>query len=576
MNKINIIPYYKVLEKTDKSIKFDQKIQIYSLYNFNPLVLENYIKFFLQKNKINTKFIKSDYNQIEQEIFSTQFIKKASKSRFIIIGSDINKKLFFNYKLINQYIDNLKINLKEIILKINKLENTNIIFFNSTLLLSSYYLSKNEFNKIQNKIETFNQFLNKSSSINKNLLIVDIDKINNFVGSKNFYDDSNYFISKIPYSETANNYISFEISKIIKAELNVRKKCLIVDLDNTLWGGVLGEEGPHGIDLGKTFLGQCYRNFQKYLKMLQERGIILAICSKNNLSDVKDCFKSNSEMFLKFSDFSSFQINWDEKYLNANKVAKELNIGKDSIVFIDDSNFEREQMKKFNPSISTLDFPKNPEDLIQTIENSLFFNQNKQTKEDRKKKSQYEMMGKVNHARVNAKSIGEFLKSLSMKLEISQVNKSNFDRSVQLTNKTNQFNLTVKRFNNTQMQNYLNSKDQLSMIANLKDKYGDNGLTALVMCKKKNNSTWTIDNFLLSCRIFGRGIENILLVEILKKLKNKNIKIVEGKFIQSDKNSMCKDFYINNNFKRKNGFFLFEIKNLKDLKNHYVKIKHVK
>ena len=140
-----------------------------------------------------------------------------------------------------------------------------------------------------------------------------------FIDISDFYDDSNYFTSKIPYSETANNYVSFEIAKIINAELNVRKKCLIVDLDNTLWGGVLGEEGLHGIDLGKTFQGECYRNFQKYLKMLQERGVILAICSKNNLSDVKDCFKKNSEMFLKFSDFSSFQINWDEKYLNANK-----------------------------------------------------------------------------------------------------------------------------------------------------------------------------------------------------------------------------------------------------------------
>lgn len=575
MNKINITPYYKVLEKLENASKFDQKIQIYSLYNFNPLVLENYVKYFLQKKKINAKFVKSDYNQIEQEIFSPQFIKKANKSRFIIIGSDINKKIFFNYNLINQYIENLKNNLKEMLSRINKLDNISIIFFNSSLLLSSYYLSRNDFEKIQKKIKDFNQFLIKSSLKNTNLIILDIDKLNSFVGNKNFYDDSNYYLSKIPYSETANNYVSFEITKIINAELNIRKKCLIVDLDNTLWGGVLGEEGLHGIDLGKTFQGECYRNFQKYLKILQKRGVILTICSKNNLSDVKDCFKKNPEMFLKFSDFSSFQINWDEKYLNANKIAKELNIGKDSIVFFDDSEFEREQMKKFNPTINTLDFPKDPKDFIQTIENSLSFYQNKQTIEDKKKKSQYEMMGKVNHARVKAKSIDEFLKSLSMKLELSKVNKFNFDRSVQLTNKTNQFNLTTKRFTSTQLRNYLNSKNQLSMIANLKDKYGDNGLTALVMCKKKNNSTWIIDNFLLSCRIFGRGIENILLIELLKKLKQKNVKTIEGRFVQSDKNSMCKNFYTNNSFKKKNGAFLFEIKNLKNLKNHYVKIKYL-
>ena len=576
MNEINITPYHEVFEKLKKFNKFDKKIQIYTLYNFNPLVLENYIQFSLSKKKIDTKFIKSDYDQIDQEIFSSQFIKKAKNSQFLIIGSDINTKLFYNYNLINQYLENLKNNVKEVLLRTNKINNINIIFFNVSLLISSYYTSKNNFDKIQKKIKKFNEFLINLSIKNKNLIILDVDKLKNFIGSKNFYDISNYYLSKTPYSEITNNYISFEVTKIINAELNIRKKCLIVDLDNTLWGGVLGEEGVNGIDIGKTLKGENYKNFQKYLKILQDRGVILAICSKNNLSDVKKCFKNNPEMFLRLTDFSSFQINWDEKYLNANKIAKELNIGKDSIVFFDDSEFEREQMKKFNPSISTLDFPKDPKDFIQAVENSLYFYQNKETTEDKRKKSQYKMMGKVNRARVNAKNIDDFLKNLSMKLEISKINKFNFDRSVQLINKTNQFNLTTKRYSSAQLQNYLNSKDQLSLIAKLKDKYGDNGFTALVMCRQKNNSTWIIDNLLLSCRIFGRGIENILLIEVLKNLKQQNVKSVEGKFIQSDKNLMCKDFYTNNKFMKKSGYFLFDIKNLKELKNSYVKVKYLK
>ena len=446
MNEINVTPYHKVFEKLKKNSKFDKKIQIYSLYNFNPLVLENFTQFFLSKKKINVRFIKSDYDQIDQEIFSPQFIKKAKNSRFLLIGSDINIKLFYSYNLINQYLENLKNNIREVLLRTNKINNINIIFFNVSLLISSYYTSKKNFDKIQKKIKKFNEFLINLSLKNKNLIILDIDKLKNFIGSKNFYDVSNYYLSKTPYSEITNNYISFELTKIINAELNIRKKCLIVDLDNTLWGGVLGEEGVNGIDLGKTLNGENYKNFQKYLKILQDRGVILAICSKNNLSDVKECFKNNPEMFLRLTDFSSFQINWDEKYLNANKIAKELNIGKDSIVFFDDSEFEREQMKKFNPSISTLDFPKDPKNFIQAVENSLYFYQNKETTEDKRKKSQYKMMGKVNRARVNAKYIDDFLKNLSMKLEISKINKFNFDRSVQLINKTNQFNLTTKRY----------------------------------------------------------------------------------------------------------------------------------
>tara|TARA_B100000767_G_scaffold52746_1_gene48259 strand:- start:20874 stop:22604 length:1731 start_codon:yes stop_codon:yes gene_type:complete len=576
MNEINVTPYHKVFEKLKKNSKLNKKIQIYSLYNFNPLVLENFTQFFLSKKKINVKFIKSDYDQIDQEIFSSQFIKKAKNSRFLLIGSDINIKLFYSYNLINQYLENLKNNIREVLLRTNKIDNINIIFFNVSLLISSYYTSKKNFDKIQKKIKKFNEFLINLSLKNKNLIILDIDKIKTFIGSKNFYDVSNYYLSKTPYSEITNNYISFELTKIINAELNIRKKCLIVDLDNTLWGGVLGEEGVNGIDLGKTLNGENYKNFQKYLKVLQDRGVILAICSKNNLSDVKECFKNNPEMFLRLTDFSSFQINWDEKYLNANKIAKELNIGKDSIVFFDDSEFEREQMKKFNPSINTLDFPKDPKNFIQAVENSLYFYQNKETTEDKRKKSQYKMMGKVNRARVNAKNIDDFLKNLSMKLEISKINKFNFDRSVQLINKTNQFNLTTKRYSSAQLRNYLNSKNQLSLIAKVKDKYGDNGFTALVMCRKKNNSTWIIDNLLLSCRIFGRGIENILLIEVLKNLKQQNVKSVEGKFVQSDKNLMCKDFYTNNKFMKKSGFFLFDIKNLKELKNSYVKVKYLK
>ncbi len=575
MNTINTIPYHKVLEELRKNNNSSTKVNIYSLFNFNPMVLENYIKFFLNTKKINAKFLKSNYNQIDQEIFSTEFLKKAKKTRFIIIGSDINKKLFFNYKLINQYIENLKNNLEETLRKVSKLNNTSIIFFNSLSLISSNYLSKNDYYKINKKIDILNQFLVNSSITNEKLLILDVNKISSFIGIKNFYDDSNYNVSKIPFTEEANNYLSFEITKLINSELNVRKKCLIVDLDNTLWGGVLGEEGLHGIDLGKTFRGECYRNFQMYLKMLQKRGVILAICSKNNFSDVKECFKKNGEMFLNLNDFSSIQVNWKEKYLNANKIAQDLNIGKDSMVFFDDSEFEREQMRKFNPSINTVDFPKDPKDMIKTIENSLFFYQNKETSEDRKKKSQYEMMRKVNQAKVKASSLDQFLKSLSMKLDIYKINKLNFDRSVQLTNKTNQFNLTTKRYTSVKMQSYISSKDQISLIANLKDKYGDNGLTALVMCKKKNSTTWIIDNFLLSCRIFGRGVENILLFELLKKLKNKKVIQVEGSYIKSNKNSMCKNFYINNDFKKKNNSFLFEIKNLKNLKNHYIKIRHL-
>ena len=163
-----------------------------------------------------------------------------------------------------------------------------------------------------------------------------------------------------------------------------------------------------------------------------------------------------------------------------------------------------------------------------------------------------------------------------MKLELSPIKNSNFDRSVQLTSKTNQFNLTTKRFSSLQLKNYIKSKNQLSLVARLKDKFGDHGITALVMTRKKSNNLWTIDNFLLSCRIFGRGVENVFLYELLKKLKLKNIKNIEGKFVKSQKNSMCKKFYLNNGFIKKNGVYLYNLKNLPKFKNNFINLKYIK
>ena len=566
----------EVLEKIDKKKSKKKKLKIFSLYNFNSIVLENYIRYFLKEQNIDVNFSQNAYDQIDQEILSKKFHKKIKDYRFLIIGSDINKKIFFDLSLIDIYLTQLKNNLKQALFKTNKLKNFNIIFFNVSTVLTSFYTSKSDFFKIQKKIQNFNFYLEKTAKKNKNLILLDIDNLTKLVGIDNFYDQSNYYLSKIPFTEVANNYISREIAKIITAELKIRKKCLVVDLDNTLWGGVLGEEGIEGVDIGKTFKGECFKNFQKYLKILQQRGVILAISSKNNLKDVQECFKKNEEMILKFNDFSSFQINWEEKFNNLNKIARELNIGKDSIVFFDDSEFEREQMKKFNPQIKTLDVPKDPENFIQTIENSFLFYQNQDTLEDKKKKYQYDLIRKVNNAKINAKNIDGFLKNLSMKLEISYITSTNFDRSVQLTNKTNQFNLTTRRFSSSQLKNYIKSKNQLSLVGRLKDKFGDHGITALVMTSKKNKFSWKIDNFLISCRIFGRGVENIFLFELLKKLKLKKIKNVEGKFIQSQKNSLCKDFYTKNKFKKKGGTYFFDLKSLTTFKNSFIKVKYKK
>ena len=575
MKYLNLTPYHKILELLESNkFKYNKKITIYSLYNFNPLIFNKYLELHLKQRSIKPKILSSDFDQIDQELLSINNNLKSKKFDILIIGSDINAKLSYNESAIDSYINSQKNNLVQCLKIINKSKNLPIIFFNCSILNAAFFSSKEKFTKLSKKIFSFNQYLHKLSLKYKSLKILDVNGIRNLIGLENFYDPRNYYISKTPYSQQSNNHISFELSQIISSIFITRKKCLVLDLDNTLWGGILGEDGPDGIDLGETYKGECFRNFQKYIKILLNKGIILAICSKNNIQDVRECFKKNKEMILNFNDFSSVQINWTEKYLNINKISEELNIGKDSMVFFDDSIFEREQMKKFNPTVNVIETPKDPENFIQAIENSSFFYQTSLTDEDKKKKYQYEILKKVNKFKAKTKNINDFLKDLSMTLEITNINKFNFERSVQLTNKVNQFNLTTKRYSSSELQQFLKSKNQISLLVRLKDKFGDHGLTALAMAKKVNSKTWIIDNFLLSCRILGRGVENVLLYELLKKLKKKKVNIVKGNYIKTKKNQQCKDFFIKNSFIKKDRAYICELNKLRKLNNSFLKIKY--
>ena len=334
-------------------------------------------------------------------------------------------------------------------------------------------------------------------------------------------------------------------------------------MDNTLWGGILGEDGIKNIKLSNDYVGEFFISFQKYIKTLSNNGIILALCSKNNLKDVEECFKERKDLFLKFKDFSFKKINWEPKYKNINEISKEMNIGKDSIVFFDDSKFERDQMKKFNPEINVIEVPDDPHNYINALEDSAYFYSNKDlTSEDLKKKKQYEMIGKAKSLKDNFSDddIDEYLKNLKMKIFLSNVNNKNFDRSVQMLNKINQFNLTTKRYSASEFKNYLKNNKNYTLVLRVIDKFGDHGNVGLVTCIIKGKNL-IIDNFVLSCRILGRKIENLVLREIETFAKQKKIEKIIGVYKKSMKNSQCKDFYIKNNLeKEKKNKFLFNIK----------------
>lgn len=287
-------------------------------------------------------------------------------------------------------------------------------------------------------------------------------------------------------------------------------------------------------------------------------------------------FQKNKDLKINLSNFSSIKSNWLRKSENILEISKELNIGLDSLVFIDDSKFEQEEVKKNLPRVEVLSV-SNINDFIPSIEDSGFFFLDKETKEDQKKIQQYKIIKKAQNLKFKVKSHDEYLKKLNMSLIISKVDKNTFERSLQLINKVNQFNLTNIRFDNLKLSSFIKNKKNITLIARLKDKFGDHGLTALIMSKPISDKSHYLVNFLMSCRILGRNVEKAFMIYFLNYLKKNKINELQGKYIKSKKNAQCKNFLLENNFLKKNDKYVMFLKNHENNDNiNYINIKYEK
>lgn len=572
MKLLNNFDYETILSINSKKSKNENKINIKLISNFNDSILSHYIQFYLKQKSFHTSFIKTEYDQITKEIINLKNVKKLN---YLVLIQDIS---FFEDVSANnlfEYIKTFENNLF-ILTSIKNFNDFNVVINKMTLPSFVKTFSFKDQKKISIKIKKFNNLVDKLSIQNKNLKFFDLEKIFFEIGFLNSINKKLYFLFKSPYFENAMHKISNEISKLVNSFSNNRKKCLVVDLDNTLWGGVLGEDGIDNIDLNKTFDGQRYLDFQNYLINLSKKGVLLAICSKNNLTDVQECFKKNKDLKIKLNNFSSIKVNWLRKSKNILDISKELNIGLDSLVFIDDSKFEQEEVKKSLPDVEVLPV-SNVSDFISCIEDSGFFYLDKETKEDQKKILQYKIIKKAQNLKFKVKSYNEYLKKLKMQLIISKVDANTFDRSLQLINKVNQFNLINNRFDNLRLSNFLKNKSNITLIARLKDKFGDHGLTALIMSRQISEKKYELVNYLMSCRILGRNVEKTFMNFFLNFLNKNNIHELEGKFVKSKKNIQCKNFYLENNFVKKKDKYI-ALLNKNKIKDNvkYIDIKYEK
>jgi FkbH-like protein len=338
-------------------------------------------------------------------------------------------------------------------------------------------------------------------------------------------------------------YVAKSVIDVIKAMNGQIKKCVICDLDNTLWGGVIGDDGMGGIEIGELGRGHAFTDLQRWLKQLKECGIILAICSKNNEDTAKEPFEKHDEMILRLSDISVFVANWDDKASNIRLIQETLNIGMDSIVFLDDNPFERNLVRQMIPEITVPELPEDPALYLQFLQEQNYFEVASFTGAGSDRTAQYQAEYERKKLEQTFESIDDYLKSLEMVGEAKPFEQVRFARIAQLTQRSNQFNLRTIRYTEDEIEKIAADDHYLTLYYTLKDKFGDHGLVSVVILEKKSDKELFVDTWLMSCRVLKRGMEEFTVNKIIETAKASGFEKLSAEYIPTAKNKMVKDIY---------------------------------
>jgi len=510
--------------------------------------IKNILELFLLDSEIKPNFYESEYNKFyEDALFGNDVLDKFNPdivyihttNQNIIKYPELNNNEDEIFTLINNEIERYK-SIWSSLTKYNCpiIQNN----FDYTINRS---LGNLDFYDIHGKTYFINQLNDKFSQearAIKHLYINDINYLSSYIGLKNWFDVSLWHQAKYALSMGSIPELAFNINKIINSIFGKSEKCLVLDLDNTCWGGVIGDDGLGGISIGlETAIAESYTSFQKYVKELKQRGVILAVCSKNDFQNAKEGFK-HPDSVLKFDDFTSFKSNWHPKHQNILDIAKEVNIGVDSLVFIDDNPVERDLVSSQVPSASVPNVGNDVIHFIDHIDRNGYFEPISLLVDDINRNKYYEDNKKRSQEQSIFKSYDDFLVSLEMTAEIKSFSSIYLDRITQLTNKTNQFNLTTKRYTASEIENIVTSDEYIKIYGKLTDKYGDNGLIAISIGRINENQCH-IDLWLMSCRVIKRDMEFAMLDELVRQCKEKGVLEIIGYFYQSDKNNMVFDLY---------------------------------
>ena len=493
-------------------------MKIALLSNINMDLMAPKLEKCLNDAGIKNDFYIAGFNQYTQEMIDPDSALNTGEFDAAILfidGEELFQDIIYDpLKYKNTDIDRLiDSEIKNIGSQVKSVINSNrktTFFINNLFIRRPTILGAMDYNAdfaIAGLQDRFNSKL-QELKVSARVVIIDFAAVVSRYGYEIVYDNRLWYIGRIKFSSQGLRFLSELYCSYIQAYLGKSKKVLVLDLDNTLWRGIIGEDGIDGIKLGDEGIGRAYHDFQKLIKILKHKGILLSVCSKNNLADVREVFETNKFMELKESDFAAFKINWENKVKNIKDTAAELNLGIDSFVFIDDNPFEREMVKSELPQVTVPEFPKDPAELCRWFIDLSFkyFNSSTILSEDRARTEIYQADSRRKELQKSSVTLEDFYSSLNMNAIIRVNSRDSFKRIAQLTQKTNQFNLTTRRYTENETLDLMKNNDRMVLSLKLNDRFGSNGIVGVLIVKIKDDSSY-IDTFLMSCRVIGRMVE---------------------------------------------------------------------
>jgi FkbH-like protein len=379
------------------------------------------------------------------------------------------------------------------------------------------------------------------------VLLVDCERLAALVGKRAWFDPRYWHLAKQAVSLAALPLLARQTAAVLAADLGLSRKCVVLDLDNTLWGGVIGEDGLEGISVGGDAEGEAFAAFQQYLLGLQRRGILLAVCSKNNPDDARQPFERHPEMLLGLDDFAAFRAGWEPKPDVVRELADELGLGVDSLLYVDDNPAEREALRLELPELDVLVLPEDPSGYVRALADYPLLEAVRVTDEDARRTEQYRGRAEARRAAAVATDLPSYWRSLEMHARIGELDELRLPRAAQLVGKTNQFNVTTRRHGAETVAAMAESPEWVCLWADLRDRFADHGVVALAFARQ-DGETLEIDTLLLSCRVIGRTLETALLAELSRLGIERGCTRLRGVVVETERNAPARDVFERHGF----------------------------